>query len=146
MIIASVADKWQYIHPKLATRKSSQFQAQRQWRWRGKRIEKSRAKTAWGLARDEVMKPLRSRPFGGWKGRGGGGHGWFGFGDNFFPKPPVIEIFPWHTKEYDLLQNYAPRKILFSRYEFSPRFFLAEGFSLEISLRLDHILEYQLLV
>ena len=28
MIIASVADKWQYIHPKLATRKSSQFQAQ----------------------------------------------------------------------------------------------------------------------
>ena len=28
MIIASVADKWQYIHPGLATPKSSQFQAQ----------------------------------------------------------------------------------------------------------------------
>ena len=76
----------------------------------------------------------------------GVGHEWFGFGENFFPKPPVIELSPWHTKVYDLLQNYAPRKILFSRYEFSPRFFLAEGFSLEISLRLDLILEYQLLV
>ena len=81
-----------------------------------------------------------------WGVGGGGGHEWFGFGDNFFPKPPVIELFPWHTKVYDLLQNYAPRKILFSRYEFFPRFFLAEGFSLEISLRLDLILEYQLLV
>ena len=56
--------------------------------------EKSRENCVGAGKRRSNEAPKEQTIWGVGGGVGGGGHEGFGFGDNFFPKPPVIELFP----------------------------------------------------
>ena len=56
------------------------------------------------------VEVYEGRPFDFW-----GGYGWFGLGDDFFPKPLEIEYSsPTYNNVNFFLQRYSPGEIIFS--------------------------------